>query len=125
MARMQRSKAAAKEISRRLLHALQKDLGLTLSEASEALGYATSATLHAVKNARSLPDATRLAKFASHQIDATGRTINLHWLLTGQGDKFFVAEQRPANNLDVDIMNSTMRLDTAAKEALLVLLRSR
>lgn len=122
---MQRSKSATKEISRRLLYALQEDFGLTISEASEALGYATSSTLHAVKNGRVLPDTARLANFASQQIDATGRTINLHWLLTGQGDKFFVTGQKPSNSLDVDIMKSTMQLDTSAKQALLVLLKSR
>lgn len=122
---MQRSKTATKEISRRLLHALQKDLGLTLSEAADALGYATSATLHAVRNGRTLPDAARLAKFASQQVDATGRTINLHWLLTGQGEKFFVDSPKPVSDIDIDIINSAMRLDASTKQALLVLLKAR
>lgn len=128
MARTQRPEAAARAISKRLLTTLQEQLGMTMTEASVALGYSNPSTLHAVKSGRVLPDAARLARFATKQLAGTGRTVNLHWLLTGHGDQFIQplgisSSGRP--RLDVDVINSTMRLDDAGKKALLLLLNKR
>ena len=88
---------------------------------------ATPATLQSVKKGRTLPDAARLGAFATKFAQETGREINLHWLLTGR-DGPFLGEPRPrrtASKLDIDIINTAMKLDVAAKRALLVLLTAR
>ena len=127
MSRTQRPVEAAQQISSRLLSLLTDDLNMTLSDASRAMGYATPATLPSVKKGRTLPDAARLGAFATKFAQETGREINLHWLLTGR-DGPFLGEPRPrrtASKLDIDIINTAMKLDVAAKRALLVLLTAR
>ena len=127
MSRTQRPVEAAQQISRRLLSLLTGDLNMTLSDASRAMGYATPATLQSVKKGKSLPDAARLGEFATRFASETGREVNLHWLLTGR-DGPFLQEMPPrlaASKLDIDIINRAMKLDIAAKRALLVLLSAR
>jgi len=127
MSRTQRPADAAQQISRRLLSLLTDDLNMTLSDASRAMGYATPATLQSVKKGKTLPDAARLSAFATKFAQETGCEVNLHWLLTGR-DGPFLEDQRPrrtASKLDIDIIDRAMKLDVAAKRALLVLLTAR
>jgi hypothetical protein len=127
MSRTQRPVEAAQQISKRLVSLLTDDLNMTLSDASRAMGYATPATLQSVKNGKTLPDAARLAAFATKLARETGCEVNLHWLLTGRDGPFLQAMRpRPgASKLDVDIIDKAMKLDAAAKRALLVLLSAR
>ena len=128
MARTQRPIALTRGISQRLLFTLQQDLGLTMTEAAHALGYSNPSTLHAVRHGKVLPDAGRLAQFASRHTDPLGRTVNLHWLLTGEGERFLSSADKPIeenSNVEVDFMNLVRRMDTASKEALVVLLSRR
>ena len=46
-------------------------------------------------------------------------------VITGQGEKFFVDSPKPVLDIDVDIINSAMRLDAPTKQALLVLLKAK
>jgi hypothetical protein len=127
MSRTQRPAEAAQQISSRLLSLLTDDLNMTLSDASRAMGYATPATLHSVKQGKTLPDAARLAAFAIRFAQETGCEVNLHWLLTGRDGPFLdeLRSKRTVSKLDIDIIDRAMKLDVAAKRALLVLLTTR
>lgn len=99
--------------------AVLDELGLTMSAASRAMNYQTSATLHAIKAGRTLPDVARLSELSRQY------SINLHWLITGDGDRFVLSEEaggRKKSKIDIDIINNTMKLNDASKQALLVLL---
>jgi hypothetical protein len=114
-------------IGRRIVSALQDDLGLSMREAGQALGYANPSPLYSFRYGKALPDPARLAAFVREQIKVTGKVLNLHWVLTGCGTPFIEAEsarseQRSA--LDDDIINRALLLDKQQKEALLVLLSS-
>lgn len=50
-----------------------------------ALGYANSSTVHSVSKGETLPDFVRIAEHQSAMRDAQGRSLNLHWVITGQG----------------------------------------
>jgi hypothetical protein len=98
-----------------------EELDLSLSEVSRALNYKNSSTLHAVRSGKALPDITRLTTLAKEH------AINLHWLITGEGARFFSVEQSAhtsQSKIDVDIIKETLRLPEAKKRALLVLLET-
>lgn len=50
-----------------------------------ALGYANSSTVHSVAKGETLPDFVRVAEHQGALQDARGRSLNLHWVITGQG----------------------------------------
>lgn len=127
MSRTQRPVEATQQISRRLVSLLTDGLDMSLSDASRAMGYATPATLQSVKSGRALPDAARLGAFATKLVQETGCEINLHWLLTGRDSPFLqeVRSGRMTSKLDIDIIDKALKLDTKAKQALLVLLTTR
>ncbi len=94
---------------------------MSLSDASRALNYKNSSTLHAVRAGRVLPDISRLTTLAKEH------AVNLHWLITGEGARFFTAGLPLAasqSKIDVDIINIALRLPEAKKRALLVLLEA-
>jgi hypothetical protein len=114
-------------IGRRIVSALQDDLGLSMKEAGQALGYANPSPLYSFRYGKALPDPARLAAFAREQAKGLGKVLNLHWVLTGHGAPFIevkstASEQRSA--LDIDIMNRASMLSEQQKKALLVLLSS-
>ena len=127
MSRIQRPAGVTLEIGHRLIALLTDDLGMTIAEASRRMAYSTPSTLQSVKAGRNLPDAARLGAFAMHYAKETGREINLHWLLTGRGDRFLASglATTSGSRLDVDIINTTLCLDEPSKRALLVLLSNR
>lgn len=127
MPRTQRPVGATREISRRFIALLTEELGMTISEASRRMDYATPSMLQSVKAGRTLPDAARLSAFALQYAEESGREINLHWLLTGRGDRFLATTlvAQGGSRLDVDIINTTLQLGSPAKRALLVLLNDR
>jgi hypothetical protein len=97
------------------------ELDLSLSAASRALNYKNSSTLHAVRAGKVLPDISRLTTLAKKH------SVNLHWLITGEGERYFSAGV-PAiasqSKIDVDIINKALQLPDAKKRALLVLLEA-
>jgi transcriptional regulator with XRE-family HTH domain len=121
MARRQRPAKVSQSISHRLIAVLE-ELGLSMSAASRAMNYQTSATLHAIRAGKTLPDVARLSELAAQY------SVNLHWLITGEGDRFVIPENlknQAKSKMDVDIINNTLRLSDASKQALLVLLTER
>jgi len=99
-----------------------EDLNLSLTAASRALNYKNSSTMHAVRAGRVLPDISRLATLAKEH------GVNLHWLITGEGERYFSAGLPAAasqSKMDVDIINKALQLPEAKKRALLVLLEVR
>lgn len=126
MARTQRSNSKAREISKRFLEVLQVELGLSLSDAARMMGYKGQATLQSIRAGKALPDAVRLSNFVKQFASQNGKTINLHWMLTGFGPKFLDASQalnKDCSAIDSDIINTSMQLSNHAKGALLTLLR--
>ncbi len=116
------------EIGRRLISVLKSDFGLTMTRAAEALGYANATTLHKVQQGKALPDPSRLADFARREAVATGRTMNLHWVFTGDGEPMLdpqILGDKKRSKLNVDIINNIMKLDKKEKEALLLLIERR
>ncbi|WP_124076887.1 hypothetical protein [Burkholderia gladioli] len=107
-------------VSKRLV-AVMDELDLSLSAASRALNYKNSSTMHAVRAGRVLPDISRLTTLAEKH------SVNLHWLITGEGERYFY-EGLPCTSsrskIDVDIINKALQLPEAKKRALLVLLEA-
>jgi hypothetical protein len=98
-----------------------EELGLSLSSASRALNYKNSSTMHAVRSGKVLPDISRLTTLAEEH------AVNLHWLITGEGQRYITPE--PSSNvatskIDVDIINRALQLSEAKKRALLILLET-
>lgn len=85
MARQQRSNKAVSDIARRFIAAAQEHLGMAPADLWRALGYANPSTLHSVTKGVTLPDFVRLAEHQADMCDAKGRSLNLHWVITGQG----------------------------------------
>ncbi|MBI2768968.1 MAG: hypothetical protein HYX47_05070 [Burkholderiales bacterium] len=85
MPRQQRSDKAVAEIAKRFITAAQEHLGLAPADLWRALGYANSSTVHSVTKGETLPDFVRIAEHQAYMRDARGRSLNLHWVITGQG----------------------------------------
>lgn len=121
MPRTQRSPTVSRAVSKRLVSVME-ELNLSLSDASRALNYKNSSTMHAVRAGRVLPDISRLTTLAKKH------SVNLHWLITGEGERYFSAKRPTAasqSKVDVDIINKALQLSEAKKRALLVLLEAR
>lgn len=86
MARQQRSDKAVADIASRFITAAQEHLGLAPADLWRTLGYANSSTLHSVSKGQNLPDFVRIAEHQADMRDAQGRSLNLHWVITGQGN---------------------------------------
>ncbi|MPW21765.1 hypothetical protein BN2476_1340016 [Paraburkholderia piptadeniae] len=97
------------------------ELDLSMSAASRALNYKNSSTMHAVRAGKVLPDISRLTMLAKKH------AVNLHWLITGEGERYFSAglpASASQSKIDVDIINKALQLSEAKKRALLVLLEA-
>jgi len=132
MARTQRPRNRQTQgIGTRLISTLVDDFGLTMTEAAKELGYANATTLHKIKRGLALPDPERLASFAQKQKLIVGSTMNLHWVLTGQGVSLIgrrrrsPAEDKHESAIDDDIINRLSGLEPQVKQALLVLVSGR
>lgn len=120
MPRTQRSPTVSRAVSKRLV-AVIEELDLSLSAASRALNYKNSSTMHAVRSGKVLPDISRLTTLAQKH------AVNLHWLITGEGERYVSAGLPAAasnSKIDVDIINKALQLPEAKKRALLVLLEA-
>lgn len=118
MPRTQRSPTVSRAVSKRLVSVME-ELDLSMSATSRALNYKNSSTMHAVCAGRALPDIARLAALAKKH------AVNLHWLITGEGERYISAGLSVAasqSKVDVDIINRVLQLPEAKKRALLVLL---
>jgi hypothetical protein len=73
-----------REIAARLFEALENHLKLDAAAAAKALGYAGTSMLSNVRSGRALPDPARL-KLLGELCTPTGRHVDLHWILTGEG----------------------------------------
>jgi hypothetical protein len=85
MPRQRRSDKAVADIAKRFITAAQEHLGLAPGDLWRALGYANSSTVHSVTKGETLPDFVRIAEHQGAMRDARGRSLNLHWVITGQG----------------------------------------
>lgn len=128
MSRHQRNNKSIKDaIAKRFVDAIEKGMGISVSEASRLLNYANPSTLSAVKNQRSLPDFARLSEFHDQLVNARGHTLNMHWLLTAEGDPFVppgpqesssTSQRRRQSEID-DILILILSLDDSQRSALL------
>jgi hypothetical protein len=103
MPRQNHSSEQVHSISKRFDTLVIDHLRTNYSELSRRLGYANSSTLHAVKKGKNLPDFLRLAQHHEKLTDKYGRTINLHWLLTGIGDPMLKTDHNEYNFNDIII----------------------
>ncbi|MBI5007874.1 MAG: hypothetical protein HZB95_12225 [Nitrosomonadales bacterium] len=85
MSRQQRSEQAVANIAERFVRAAQEYLGISPAELSKLLGYANPSTIQAVRKGATLPDFVRISEHISKLRDAHGRALNLHWVITGEG----------------------------------------
>ena len=120
MPRTQRSPTVSRAVSKRFV-AVMEELELSLTAASQALNYKNSSTMHAICAGKVLPDISRLTTLAREY------AINLHWLITGEGERYFTAGLPAAasqSKMNIDIINKILQLPEAKKRALLVLLEA-
>lgn len=128
MSRRQRNNKSVKNaIAERFVDAIENGMGISVSEASRLLEYANPSTLSAVKNRRTLPYFTRLSEHSDRLVNALGRPLNMHWLLTAQGEPFVPAEPQkepqtntPGERTEIDdILITILSLDSVQRKALL------
>jgi len=86
MSRQQRSEQAVADIATRFIAAAQEHLGITPSDLWRVLGYANASTVQSVRRGKSLPDFVRIAEHYSSMRDQHARSLNLHWVITGEGN---------------------------------------
>ena len=85
MSRKPRSEEAVEKIAMRFFQATNKYLGMDISTLWKTLGYANPSTIQSIKNGRTLPDFIRIVERKTAFTDDQGRSLNLHWVLTGEG----------------------------------------
>lgn len=88
----------------RRLSAALNESQLTDKRLSELMGYSTSATLCAMRRGEVFLDAEKLAKLGGLRLREVAH-INLHWVLTGEGDAFLPATTNSADLRYVTAMN--------------------
>ena len=126
MPRQQRSKIITEIIASRFIEGVRLHLGKDLSTLSESLGYANSTTVHAFKNGKALPDFVRLSEHTAELKDSKGRSLNLHWVITGEGDPVIQKiknRKKKFSAIDNDIINNILEMKSGTKTALSTLLQ--
>jgi hypothetical protein len=93
MPRQTRPSKSVKQIADRFLFVSEIHLGIKSSDLWRRLGYANPTTIQAIQKGLTLPDFVRVVECAPMLTDSTGRSINLHWVLTGQGDPMISTNQ--------------------------------
>jgi hypothetical protein len=123
MSRQQRSEKSVEDIANRFIKATKNHLKMNSAELSRLLGYANPSTVQSVTKGRSLPDFVRLAEHQSELRNANGQTLNLHWVITGEGEPMIEPPTRtrtakPAATIDDDIYIQIKKLKPVKKAAL-------
>lgn len=124
MSRQQRSEKVVATIAHRFVDATHEQLGVAPAELWRLLGYANPSTVHAMRRGKALPDFVRIAEHNARLCDAKGRTLNLHWVITGEGVPMLNRGQKAARpitrseQLDNDIIIKLRGLKLAQKTAL-------
>lgn len=85
MSRKPRSEEAVEKIAMRFFQATNQYLEMDISTLWKTLGYANPSTIQSIKNGKTLPDFIRIVERKSAFTDIQGRSLNLHWVLTGEG----------------------------------------
>ncbi|UDM38424.1 hypothetical protein LIS44_00925 [Acinetobacter haemolyticus] len=115
MARYQRPESNVSEIAERFDFWVRKYLQCNYSQLSKILNYANPSTLQAVKLKKVLPDFIRISNNLDKIKDPQGRKLNLHWLISGEGNPV-VNEEKPKNLM---ILYKYSRVDDDKKKAIL------
>lgn len=105
------------------MSALERDFGLTPSLVSTRLGYANASTVTQIRQGKVVPDPVRLATFAAGLAEEHGRTVNLHWVLTGSGSAVVDCTHQDDEG-QFDINKVIAHLSAAQRGALVTLLGS-
>lgn len=116
MARYQRPESNVSEIAERFDFWVRKYLQCNYSQLSKILNYANPSTLQAVKLKKVLPDFIRISNNLDKIKDPQGRKLNLHWLISGEGNPV-VNEEKP-KKFD-DIIINIQGVDDDKKKAIL------
>lgn len=110
-----------RQVGGRIIQIVEEHLKISLSAAARTLGYKNATTLYAVKKGRVLPDPEKLVLATTKWRDSRGRRLDLHWLLTGEGEAFPKSGSYKCVR-DNDIINSFEKLSEAKRKALLTLI---
>jgi hypothetical protein len=127
MPRRARPVRSLQPICDRLVEILQNDLSMSLLQVSEELQYANQTVITQVKNGKTFPDVVRLSEFVGRLYLRTGKTVNLHWILTGEGSRFLgplMDGQTSGSQEELAIIKTYRNLDPRKRHALQVLLGS-
>lgn len=118
-----RPKNVVSGIAERFISAAQNHLGMEPTDLWRGLGYANSSTLNSVRKGETLPDFARIAEHYNVIRDSRGRVVNLHWVITGQGNPVLSAPKqggKTSKSADGhDIINSLSRLKPSQRATLL------
>lgn len=124
MPRQQRSNKTVAEIANRFMSAMEKHLGLAPTQLWRLLGYSNPSTLQAVRRGSVLPDFVRVAQHKELLRDSRGLSLNLHWVITGEGAPLLEKIQQPLQKkskievLDDDIIIMMRCMKPGKKAAL-------
>lgn len=100
---------------------------MSLASVSSALEYSNGSTVTRIKRGTVIPDPLRLARFAARLGEKNGRTINLHWVLTGEGMPIIphgASGAAAPSSADYDFIKLYSGLAASQKSALITLLTS-
>lgn len=123
MPRQMRPDNVVNDIASRFILAAQEHLGIDSTELWQALGYANSSTLNSIRKGKALPDFVRIAEHHGKIHDSRGRTLNLHWVVTGQGNPVLETARQGSKSSkrtdDHDIISRLSRLKPSQRATLL------
>lgn len=111
-----------KETGERLKSIFVDEMNITIAEAARELHYETPATLYAARNGTTIPHPEKLVEIMHLFYKRTGKMLDLHWLLTGQGNAVYCNREVEYLPEDADIIGRMKGLNPHQKQALWLLL---
>jgi hypothetical protein len=128
MARGSQTEAFKRQFAARLTELVERHLGLSFNEVSEAMGYTNSSTVLKAARAAGCLDVERLSVLAG-LTTPDGRSPNLHWLICGTGPPTLSASRYhdqalPLDSLRREVVEKVRQLDREKAAAMLALLGS-
>jgi hypothetical protein len=110
------------DTGRRLATLFSTEMKISVAEAARRLKYESPATLYAARDGKTIPHPEKLIGIMDLFQEETGKKLDLHWLLTGQGEPVYRSRQGERLPKDDDIIAKMKALNPHQKQALWLLL---
>lgn len=111
-----------KETGLRLKSLFADEMKISVAEAARELDYESPATLYAAGNGTTIPHPEKLVQIMDLFRKKTGKRLDLHWLLTGEGEAVYRQRSKDVLPKDTDIIARMQALNPYQKQALWLIL---